>query len=680
MIIGIDVGGTFTDLVAVDDTGNVVVSKVPSMPHNEGEAVLNGLGNLQVPASAVNRLVHGTTVGTNAVIQRQGATIAFVTTYGFRDILALGRAKRVVPGTLFKPFFVRPMPLVPHSRSFEVKERTLFDGQILHPVQEEDIPPLCRQLKNAGVEAVAVCFLNSYADPTNEEQAGRLIGEALDSIPISLSSRVVPEYREYERFSTTALNAYVQPLMDGYLGGLDRTLVQSGYGNEILTIASSGGVMTLETALQFPIRSILSGPAGGIVQSIFLARRLGLENIITYDMGGTSTDVCLVKSYNPVVSTDNLVGTFPLKIPQIDINTVGAGGGSVAWTDVDGSIQVGPDSAGADPGPAAYGRGGTQPTVTDANLLLNRGSARRPLGGSIRLMPDLAQGAFEALLASFPQLSLHELAEGVVRLAVARMCGAIREISVQRGHDPREFVLVAFGGAGPMHATQVAEELGLRKVLIPRFPGNLSAMGLVNSDLKHDYVKTGLSRLSALSADHVAAELAELKGRAVSQLAKEGVAPESSVFDPSLDMRYWGQAFELSVPVDGMHPSLDGIAADFHRQHQSTYGHSDPGAELEVVNYRLVAVGTVEKSEPAGYESPSRSLGDAEIERRPVFFRGQFLECPVYEREKLPPSASFDGPVIVEEFGATTVVFPSWRATVDGYGNLILDHGLEGAE
>ncbi len=674
MIIGIDVGGTFTDLVAVDDAGRVVIDKVPSTPHSEGQAVLNGLKNLKIPHSAVERLVHGTTVGTNAVIQRNGATVAFVTTYGFRDLLEIGRAKRVTPGTLFKPFFVRPKPLVPRSRSFEMKERTLHDGQILHPVQQGDIAELCRRIKESGVEAVAICFLHSYANSTNEEQTERLIREALGSICISISSSVVPEYREYERFSTTVLNAYLQPLMERYLPSLERTLAQSGYSNEVLTIASSGGFMTMETALRYPIRSILSGPAGGIVQSIFLAQRLGFENIITYDMGGTSTDVCLVKSYSPIISTDNLVGTFPLKIPQIDINTVGAGGGSIAWTDVDGSLQVGPDSAGVDPGPAAYGHGGLQPTVTDANLVLNRGSARRLLGGSIRLKLEPAQVSFEALLAHLPQLSLHQLAEGVVRLAVARMSSAIREVSIQRGHDPREFVLFAFGGAGPMHATQVAEELGIQKVLIPRYPGNVSAMGLVNCDLKHDYVKTGLCRFGDLSVSHLAGELGELQERAVAQLVREGVAPESIMCHPTLDIRYLGQAFELSIPVRLADPSPEDIAGDFHRQHQTTYGHSDPGAQLELVNYRLAAVGAVPKSEPSRYKSPSTSLGDAEIERRPVFFQGQFLDCPVYEREKLPVSASFAGPAIIEEFGATTVVFPSWQAKVDDYGNLTLDY------
>lgn len=539
------------------------------------------------------------------------------------------------------------------------------------------LPRSSRQLQDAGVEAVAICFLHSYANPTNEERAENLIGQALSPIPISCSSQVVPEYREFERFSTTVLNAYIQPLMQRYLHRLDETLVESGYHGGLLTIASSGGIMTLETAVRFAVNSILSGPAGGVVQSVFLAQQLGLENIITCDMGGTSTDVCLVKAYTPVVSTENVVGGFPLKIPQIDINTVGAGGGSIAWVGVDDAFQVGPQSAGADPGPACYGRGGAQPTVTDANLLLNRVSVTRRLGGTIRLKPELAEEVFAGLAARFTQLTLHQLAEGVVRLAVARMARAVREISIQRGHDPREFVLIAYGGAGPMHATQVAEELGIQKVLVARFPGNLSAMGLANCDLKHDYVKTSLSLFGKLLADDVASEVAALKEQATSQLAKEGIAPEAMVLRPSLDIRYWGQAFELNVSIDGTHPSLEGIAKEFHRQHQATYGHSDPGAELELVNYRLSALGQVKKVQLSPVTSPSDSLGDAQIQRREVFFHGRFQECPVYERELLPLGAAFTGPAIIEEFGSTTVVYPSWRVTVDDYGNLILEHQSE---
>ena len=674
MIIGIDVGGTFTDIVSVDDAGKVIVGKVPSIPQDEGQAVLNGLKSLEIPTDSVDRLVHGTTVGTNAIIQRQGSPIAFVTTYGFRDVMEIGRAKRMIPGTMFQPFFVRPKPVVPRSRCFEVKERIQYDGQVLHPVEKEDVAEVCQRLKEAGVEAIAVCFLHSYANPEHEEEVARLIKEALGDIPISLSSRVVPEYREFERYSTTVLNAYIQPLLRNYLTGLDETLVKSGYRSGVLTIASNGGIMTLETALQLPVQSILSGPAGGIVQSVFLARQLGFESIITYDMGGTSTDVCLVRGYSPVISTDNLVGGFPLKIAQIDINTVGAGGGSIAWVDVDDSLQVGPNSAGADPGPAAYGRGGSQATVTDANLVLNRGNSQRLLGGSIQLKPELAEQSFERLLARYQQLSLHQLAEGVLRLAVARMSGAIREISIQRGHDPRECVLIGFGGAGPMHATQVAEELSIGKVIIPRFPGNLSAMGLVNCDLKHDYVKTKLTLFSQLSAEDLSSELRELQRQATDQLAREQIAPESMVFRPSLDIRYWGQAFELSVPLDGTEPETDEIVRSFHDLHQRTYGHSDPGAEIELVNCRLAAFGLVKKAEPSPVRSASTSLDDAETERRQVFFDGQFHECPVYARDKLPASVSISGPAIIEEFGATTVVFPSWRAEADTYGNLILDH------
>ena len=673
MIIGVDVGGTFTDIVSVDASGKVVIGKVPSIPQDEGQAVLNGLSSLNVPASELERLVHGTTVGTNAIIQRQGSRIAFVTTYGFRDVLEIGRAKRMIPGTMFRPFFVRPKPVVPRSRCFEIKERIQFDGQVLYPVEVDDVAEVCERLREADVEAVAICFLHSYANPANEEDAARLISETLGDIPISLSCHVVPEYREFERYSTTVLNAYIQPLLRKYLNGLQDTLAASGYRSGVLTIASSGGIMTMDTAVKFPVHSILSGPAGGIVQSVFMARQLGFENIITYDMGGTSTDVCLVRSYNPVISTDNLVDGFPLKIPQIDINTVGAGGGSIAWVDVDDSLLVGPQSAGADPGPAAYGRGGSDPTVTDANLLLKRSNPRKPLGGSISLMPELSERAFEPLLQRYPQLDLQQLAEGVIRLAVARMSGAIREISVQRGHDPREFILISYGGAGPMHAAQVAEELGIRKVLVPRFPGNLSAMGLVNCDLKHDYVRTRLSLFSQLKSEEIATDLGELQRQATEQLAGEGIAPESMIFIPTLDIRYWGQAFELSVPVDGVKPGRDRIVADFHELHQKTYGHSDPGADIELVNCRLAAYGVVQKSELSSVEGTATSLDDAENERRQAYFEGRFHDCPVYERDRLPVPATFSGPAIVEEFGATTIVPPSWRAAVDTYGNIIME-------
>lgn len=678
MIVGVDVGGTFIDLVAVDGNGKVGIHKIPSYPYDQGRGVLDGLKSLGISPPTVERLVHGTTVGTNAIVERRGAKVAFVTNTGFRDIVEIGRAKRMIPSTLFKPFFVRPRSLVPRSLCFEIRERTLYSGEVLHRPEEKDVIELCRQLRLTGAEAVAICLLHSYRNPESEEQVQRIILKYLGSIPTSISSQVVPEYREFERYSTTVINAYIQPLMESYLRGLDKALTEDGYKKRILTVASSGGVLPLQVAIRSPVRTIRSGPAAGVVQSVLVARQLTFENIITCDMGGTSTDVCLVKSYTPSVSTDNLIDGFPLKIPQIEINSVGAGGGSIAWVDVDGGLKVGPHSAGADPGPAAYGRGGRSPTVTDANLLLNRLSPRQILGGTIRLYPERAEEAFTEIAGRFPQLKIHELAEGVIRLAMIRMVGAIREISIQRGHDPREFVLIAFGGAGPMHATQVAEELGIRKVLIPRLPGNFSALGLANCDLKYDYVKTKLSVLSKLTVEEIAEEIGQLREQAYKQLQNDGVEPHSMLFYPSLDIRYWGQAFELHVPIQETSlpaipsSSLSHIAAKFNQLHHKTFGHSDPGAELELVNVRLSALGVVSKVQLPVLESRSDSLGDAEIEKRQVFFNGQFLECPTYERNKIPISSPFKGPAILEEFGTTTIVFPEWQAEADIFGNLIL--------
>lgn len=672
MIIGVDVGGTFIDLVAVDLNGKTGIYKIPSYPHDQGRGVLEGLKSLGISPPAVERLVHGTTVGTNAIVERHGARVAFITTAGFLDILEIGRAKRMIPSTLFKPFFVRPRPLVPRSLCFEIRERTLHSGEVLGRPEEKGVMELCHQLRMAGAEAAAICFLHSYANPENEEQVRNFILKDFGPIPISISSQVVPEYREFERYSTTVINAYIQPLMESYLRGLDKALTEDGYKKRILTVASSGGILPLQAAIESPVRTIRSGPAAGVVQSVLVARQLNFQNIITYDMGGTSTDVCLVKSYSPSVSTDNLIDGFPLKIPQIEINSVGAGGGSIAWVDVDGGLKVGPHSAGAEPGPAAYGRGGRSPTVTDANLLLNRLNPRQILGGTIRLHLERAEEAFTEIANRFPQLTVHELAEGVIRLALIRMVGAIREISIQRGHDPREFVLIVFGGAGPMHATQVAEELGIRKVLIPRLPGNFSALGLANCDLKYDYVKTKLSLLSKLTAEEIAHEIHDLRQKAYKQLQDDGMEPHSMLFFPSLDLRYWGQAFELHVAIPETSLSISHIAAGFNQMHHKTFGHSDPGAELELVNVRLSALGVVGKVQLSFLESPSDSLGDAEIENRQVFFNGQFLRCPTYERDKIPFLRPFKGPAIIEEFGTTIVVFPEWQAEVDGYGNLIL--------
>jgi N-methylhydantoinase A len=671
-VAGIDVGGTFTDITAVEtSTGRVLVTKVPSQPLDEAAAVLAGLAALGIDAKSVRRLVHGTTVGTNAILERRGARVALLTSAGFRDLIEIGRTKRNIPA-LFVPTFVRPKPVVARALRFEVRERMLHDGRVLVPLDPADVERALGDLAAAGAEAVAICLLHAYANPEHERRLGEAVRARFPALPVSLSGDVVPEYREFERFSTTVLNAYLQPLLDRYLAGLEKRLFESGYAYGVLTVGSSGGMMTVETARRLPIKTIFSGPAGGVSQACFVAGGAGVKDFITYDMGGTSTDVCLVRGERPLTSTDNLIGSFPVKVPQIDIRTVGAGGGSIAWVDVDGSLQVGPLSAGAHPGPAAYGLGGSAATVTDANVVLGRMGTARPLGGTIRLDGALARRAVEALAVRLGGLGIRQLAEGVVRIAVARMTSSVREITIQQGHDPRDFTLVAFGGAGPMHAIPVAEELGIPRILVPLHPGNFSALGLLVSDVKHDDVRTRVGLLAERAAT-LPQTFAEMEAAAGRRLDAEGFGLAARRSERSLDLRYLGQAFELNVPLRPGAPDVDAIARDFHGRHLAAYGHADPTGEVELVNARIAAYGVVDKPAPPPSRSPVLQVDEALIGRREVWFGGLAHPCPVYEREGLSPRAAVTGPAIVEEFGATTVIFPGWRAAVDAVGHLVLE-------
>ena len=461
--------------------------------------------------------------------------------------------------------------------------------------------------------------------------------------------------------------------MDSYLAGLEERLRATGYAHGVLTVASSGGMMTTETARRLPIKTIFSGPAGGVSQACFVGEVAGVRDFITYDMGGTSTDVCLVRDLEPLTTSDGMLGAFPVKVPQLDMHSVGAGGGSIAWLDVDGSLQVGPRSAGAAPGPVAYGLGGTEPTVTDANVVLGRIGPTKRLGGSIAIDTAGARRALTELGTRLGRsMSVEALAEGVITIAVARMTSAIREISIQRGHDPRDFTLIAFGGAGPMHALALAQEIGIPRVLVPRHPGNFSALGLLASQIKHDDVRTRVGPLRERL--DVALELfGAMENAARHQLGLEGFTAQEQRLVRSLDLRYQGQAFELNVALG--EPSANGLAldtieAEFHRHHLAAYGHSSPGAQIELVNTRLTAYGVVPRPAGERYRRTSQSLDAALVERRAVWFAGAPHDCPVWERERLPERAALRGPAIVEEFGATTIVAPGWRGEVDEHGNL----------
>lgn len=486
--VGIDVGGTFTDVVVYDEQAQALaVTKTASTPEDAARGILQGLAKLGLDLRATRRITHGMTLATNAVLEGRGVKVGMVTTAGFRDVLELRRGNRTV---LYDMRYRPPLPLVPRSRVHEVAERTLFDGTVLQPVARQEVQEVAARLKAQEVAAVAVCFLHSYVNAANEQAAAAVIQEHLPGAFVCTSAEVVPEFREYERFSTTVLNAYVGPLLDGYLRHLERALRARGYGAELAIVTSSGGLMSATHARRFPVKSMLSGPAAGVAAAAYLGRLAGYSHLITYDMGGTSTDVCLIENGRPTLTAERPIAGYPNKTLQIDINTIGAGGGSIAWLDAGQRLCVGPRSAGAVPGPACYDQGGTEATVTDAQLLLNRLSPTKPLGGEIALKRSRAQAALAALARQLPGLDAYRLAEGIIRLAVAKMTGAIKEITIARGRDPRDFVLFAYGGAGPMHAAQIASELGIRTVVVPPAPGNFSALGMLVSDLRQDFVRT----------------------------------------------------------------------------------------------------------------------------------------------------------------------------------------------
>jgi N-methylhydantoinase A len=670
--LGVDVGGTFTDFALWDNQRSVAtLIKVPSTPLNQAAGIVHGIDELGCPLGEMERIVHGTTVGTNAILQGKGASVGLMTTKGFKDLIEIGRTQRLIPNSMFKPKFIRPKPLVSRCFRFEIDERTFASGEIGREVAPDELKEIAEKMARESVESIAICFLHSYRNPENEKKAARMLRD-LTSIPLSLSSEVIPEYREFERFSSTVVNAYLAPVMIQYLESLESDLKRGDDGRTFFIMSSSGGMISSKTARSFPIRTILSGPAGGVNGAIHFSQQAGFNNIITYDMGGTSTDVCLVKNLLPTASSEHQLSGVPLKTLQMEINTVGAGGGSVAWVNEDGRLKVGPQSAGAEPGPASYGKGGVSPTITDANLFLGRLGTTSLLGGKLRLHPELARESLETLSRGLSGLESYKLAEGILQIAVTKMAGAIKEISVERGHDPRDYVLVPYGGAGPMHAAPIADELGISTILIPRFPGNLSALGLILSDVRHDDVRSWIRHLGSLKMEELEREFQTMEGGASSILREEGFEPTDIFFQRSLDLRYKGQAFELNIPLRD-DDAIGRIAERFHVRFEETYGHSRPEKFIELVNLRLSSFGVVQKPSFPPYESRGKSIKGAQKDERQVCFQGQFQRTPIYERDLLPREELLSGPGIIEESGATTVVLPAWNVKVDASGNLLLN-------
>jgi len=664
--VGVDVGGTFTDVVVVTDEGLSVHKEPTSTPQHE--AVVAGLeAGPDAPGAPV---VHGTTAATNALLERHGARTALVTTAGFADVLAIGRQDRPA---LYDLQPSRPPPLVPAERRHEVPERLDAEGTVLTPLDEDAVRRLADTLAEQDVESVALVFLFSYQNPAHEKRAAALLRDALPDVPITRSSALLPEYREYERTATTVVNAYVRPQVARYLERLDTALAE----RPIRMMQSNGGTIGLDTAAEEPARLALSGPAGGVVGALGVARRaLGPDapRIMTLDMGGTSADVALCDGAVPR-TTEHTIAGLPLRLPATDIHTVGAGGGSIARVDSGGSLRVGPESAGAEPGPVCYGRGGTAPTVTDAHLVLGRLAAEHVLGGDapLDMAPEAAHEAVAAL-GWEAGLSAEAAALGVLQVANATMERALRRVSVERGHDPRDYTLVPFGGAGPLHVAALAEALDVRRVLVPPTPGVLSALGLLMADVAYDTARAVLRRAAALADDpSPLTDAHEAAARDVRAVLSPHGAPH---LDVELDLRYEGQSYELSVPIAT--PMTREHVADavdaFHREHRTRYGHARPDAPVEVVSLRVRGrVPTSSPSLPRESETDA-PLAEAQLGTRPVWFDAEGpTPTPTYARADLHHGHTVDGPAVLHQYDSTVVVPPGWRARVDAWQNVRME-------
>lgn len=651
--IGVDTGGTFSDFMRMDgDT--LVIHKVLSTPDNPARAVLQGLRHLQPDLAQVD-VVHGSTVATNALLERRGATTALITTHGFEDIVEIGRQTRP---HLYDPFVEKPPPLVPARRRFGVVERLAYDGTVLTPLTPEEITRVLTRVRRSGAKSLAICLLHAYANPAHEVML--LEAAASLGLPVSASHQILPEFREYERCSTTVVNAYLRPIMQRYLETLAREL----HGARLSVMRSNGGVMSAARAHQEAVHTVLSGPAGGVVGAFHVAREAGYSRAITFDMGGTSTDVALCDGQLRTTS-ETIVAGCPVKVPVLDIHTVGAGGGSLAHLDAGGALRVGPQSAGADPGPACYGKG-TGLTVTDANLYLGRLHPEWFLGGQMRLDVGRAKAAVEALAQQL-RLTPEAACEGVLEVVNANMEGAIRVISVERGHDPREFALVAFGGAGSMHAADLAQRLSIPTVLVPAHPGILSAFGMLMTDYVQEYAQTVLVPTAEFTAERAAQAFRDLEARGRQAMREEGVAPQDVQISHLLDMSYVGQSFELQVPYA---PRFDD---EFHQRHDQRYGYADSSRPTQVVNVRIRVVGAA----GATYHAPRQPLQGpdaraAQVDTLPMYVAGQWVEAPVYARQQLQAGNCVLGPALITEYSATTVVPAAYAAQVDAQMNLVL--------
>jgi len=680
--MGIDVGGTFTDLYLLNETTNREHTlKVPSTPDDPSRAIVTGVTTLlkrhKIRPGDISYLSHGTTVATNTILQHAGARVGMVTTAGFRDLLEIGRQKRP---SVYDLFADKPPVLVPRHLRREVDERVAYDGTIIRKMNVKAVRDELRDLLASDIDALAVCFLHAYANPAHERRVKELARQINPSVFLSVSHELTSEFREYERFLTAVLNAYVGAKLNEYLSRLQARLRDIGLRIDPHIIQSNGGLMSIKTAANVPVRTVLSGPSAGVVGAAYVARLAGHPDIITLDMGGTSTDVSLLRNAQPNMEAGQKIAGYPIRVPTIAIHTIGAGGGSIAWTDEALGFHVGPRSAGAVPGPAAYGLGGNQPTVTDANILLGRLNQKALLGGEMPIYRDLADKAVQSIAARLG-LPKERTAAGILQIVVSAMVRAVRVISVEKGEDPRDFALLAFGGAGALHASAVAKQLGIKRVFVPTAPGLLCSMGALLATPTMEYSRTkvlGMNRTAEIGRT-----FCELKAQAREWLVHERVPREARQLRYSIDMRYVGQNHELTVLLPAERINRRGLAqavASFHQEHQKQFGYSSPDDAVQVVSCRVVATGTATR-----LETLPQTVREAKAlprETRPVYFETglDWVDCPVFWRGDLSPGAVIEGPAVIEQLDATTVMYPDDVARVDAYGNILITVGLEPVE
>jgi len=680
--VTVDTGGTFSDFVFFnEETGETTITKVPSTPKEPFQAVLNGVKELLdrgVAAKDLSFFSHGTTVGTNTLLEEKGARTGLLVTQGFRGIYEVMEQTRGYGPATYNLFFEKPKLLATPYDTEEIPERVDFRGQALTPIDLESSLQAVQALKNKGVESVAVCLLFSFLNPSHELRIKEIVERELPEASLSLSCEVLPQIREYYRMSTTVINAYIAPVMSRYLTHLEGRLRESGVATPRLYIMqSNGGVSTFHSAAKKPVATVLSGPAGGVIASLGISQRAGIKNVITFDMGGTSCDVALIYGGMPAVTTQGRIDQRPISLPMLDIHTVSAGGGTIARIDSVGGLQVGPDSAGAEPGPIGYDHGGEEVTITDANLVLGVLNPDHFLGGRMKLNKARAERLLEEKIARPLGLELFEAADGILKIINVKMEEAIKAVSSQRGYDIRDFTLFAFGGGGPMHAGKIALDLGIPSLLIPPAPGVTSALGLLLADVKHDYVRSKLAPLKELDLEEVNELFSRLIAQANADLRAEGFRDEEIALRHFLDLRYAGQGYELTVPATPppfTPEDLELMRRRFDLQHEQAHGHKAESEPVELVSLRLVSTGSVPQAKLTPAKPTGKRLEAAVTAGRKIFFGKEhgMLDCRIYGRELLEPEHRIVGPAVIEQMDTTTVIHPEQEAVVDSYRNLIV--------